>query len=248
MLRHLAPATVLDVGANKGQFTLVVRAVAPKANVLAFEPLASEAATFKRNHGRDPLVTLYPFALSDRSGTATFHVTNRADSSSLLMPAANAKKAYEVSTTHAISVDVGRLDELVGVDALVPPVLLKLDVQGAEAMVLEGATGLLDKIDYVFTEVSFVPLYEGQALASDILKLIHSRGYALRGGLQPFPDESLRSDAGKSSLREERLREIYAHETCLALATDLSFGCERSDAGTHECFPIANPAHEKQRR
>jgi hypothetical protein len=57
------------------------------------------------------------------------------------------------------------------------PVLLKLDVQGYEPQVLEGATETLNKVDYVLLEASFRPMYVGEKTFMDIARTMEDRGF-----------------------------------------------------------------------
>lgn len=180
IIKYLRPQTLLDVGANKGQFSLLVRNLLPATEIIAFEPLASEADIFERNFAGDARCKLMRFALSDRAGSAQFHVADRADSSSLLPIGDGQRAAYGMDEAHTLAVEVRRLDEVVTLDQLSGRVLLKIDVQGAEDMVLRGSTALLPHIDLVYLEASFVELYEGQKLAGDVVAQMDGLGYALR--------------------------------------------------------------------
>ena len=72
--------------------------------------------------------------------------------------------------------------------AALGPVMLKIDVQGAELAVLRGIANL-DRIDFVYVELSFVELYEGQPLYADVQRELTARGFALRGAFnQAFTD------------------------------------------------------------
>ena len=180
IIDYLRPQTVLDVGANKGQFSLLVRSLLPETAIWAFEPLASEADIFARNFDGDDRCTLYRFALSDTAGTAEFHIADRPDSSSLLSIGEGQRSAYGVGEARTVSVEVKRLDEIVMPDKLAGRVMLKIDVQGAEHMVLRGATGILPQVDFVYLEASFVELYDGQKLAGDMVVQMDELGFALR--------------------------------------------------------------------
>ncbi|MEJ2456614.1 MAG: FkbM family methyltransferase, partial [Novosphingobium sp.] len=82
-LRFLAPASVLDVGANKGQFSAVVRALFPDAIIHSFEPLPGARARFEAVFAGDTRTILHPFAIGTETKTATFYIADRDDSSSL---------------------------------------------------------------------------------------------------------------------------------------------------------------------
>lgn len=180
MLRHVQPDTVIDVGANKGQFALAAVAAGAR-RVISFEPLGSEADIFERNLGSDERIQLHRFALAESEGEATFHVASRPDSSSLLPIGARQTKAFNVSEVRTISVQMRRLDSVITVGTLERTVLLKIDVQGAEMRTVAGATALLPKIRYVYAEGSFVELYSGQPLAGDLIGTLDEAGFALRG-------------------------------------------------------------------
>lgn len=179
-IKLTAPATLLDVGANKGQFSLAFRQLRPEGRVIAFEPLAEAADTFSRLFGGDSRVTLHPFALSDADGSAEFHVTDRADSSSLLPPGQGQARAFGVNEELRIEVPIRRLDSVVTICDLARPVLLKIDVQGAELSVIAGCADLTG-VDYIYSELSFVELYEGQPLFDESAQALADRGYRLAG-------------------------------------------------------------------
>lgn len=182
IIKSVSPTTLIDVGANKGQFSLLVRGMLGKSvKIYAFEPLPSEADIFERNLGGDPHCHLYRYALSEAAGTAVFHVASRADSSSLLPLARGQNKAYGVTEANRIEVDVRRLDQVIRPEMLSGRTMLKIDVQGAEDRVLSGALEILDHIDLVYLEASFVELYSGQKLAGEIVSMMHQLGFCLRG-------------------------------------------------------------------
>lgn len=186
LLRWLGPQTVLDVGANVGQFALAVRAAVPSARIIAFEPLAGPAATFRRVFADDPAVRLLETALGATAGEAVIHVSRREDSSSLL-PIGEGQRTLFPGTDEARTetIRVAPLDDLVAAADLAPPTLMKIDVQGFELPVLEGCATLLDRFAWVYVEASFVPLYEGQALAHEVIAWLAARGCVLRGVHNP---------------------------------------------------------------
>lgn len=173
--------TIVDVGANVGQFALLSRIVQPQARVISFEPIPSAAARFRAVLGRDDMVTLHETALGETAGTAEIHITARADSSSLLKPKRQAEVfpgTHEVGTQ---TITVSRLDEALCPNAIVGPSLLKIDVQGFEGAVLEGCAALLPRFDWIYCELSFIELYSGQPLAHDLIAWLSARGFRLDG-------------------------------------------------------------------
>jgi len=173
---------IVDVGANRGQFALISRKVFPRAKIHSFEPLEEPAQIFKRVFRNDPNVILYPYAIGREKATATIHVTKEDDSSSLL-PVAEAQSnmfpgATEKETRQVI---VLPLSQALGDTSIPPASLLKMDVQGFELEVLKGCEDILNKFSHLYIECSFIELYEGQALAHQIIAWLEQRNFILRG-------------------------------------------------------------------
>lgn len=179
-IRFCTPAAVVDVGANKGQFSVAVRGLFPRARIEAFEPLPSAAERFQAVFDGDPLVRLHRFALGAVAGRGAFHVARREDSSSLLKIGEGQHRAYGIAASRQIEVEVKPLDLVVEASALPAPTLLKIDVQGAEMDVLRGIADL-GRFDFIYAELSFVELYEDQSLFEDVVAYLNKRGFAVRG-------------------------------------------------------------------
>jgi len=177
---------VVDVGANRGQFSLVCRRMRPQARIVAFEPLPAPAAIYRALFESDPGVRLHACALAPQRGEMTMHVSGREDSSSLLpistLQSENFPGTEAVGLT---SVPVGPLSDFVGADDLGERNLLKIDVQGFELEVLKSAESLLPRFRWIYAECSSVPLYEGQALADEVIQWLKMRQFDLVGRYNP---------------------------------------------------------------
>ncbi|HLN23250.1 MAG TPA: FkbM family methyltransferase [Patescibacteria group bacterium] len=182
LLRPLTIGSVIDVGANRGQFALLARTLFPQAPIHAFEPLREAADRFERLFAGDTLTRLTRCAIAAAAGSATMFVSQRPDNSSLL-PISAAQVRFAPGTQHARDevVTVERLDDMVVPADLVAPVLLKLDVQGGELAVLRGAEATLGRCDMVLAEVSFEELYAGQPLAGEIVAVLQQHGFQVIG-------------------------------------------------------------------
>lgn len=182
VLSRLECRTVLDIGANRGQFALVARRCLPQARIISFEPLPAAAEKFRAVFADDDRVTLYEVAIGPATGNATIHVSKRDDSSSLL-PITATQVALFPGTAEVASktVRVVPLREFVPSSDIESPALLKLDVQGFELEALRGCEDLLDRFAYVYAECSFVELYAGQVLADEVISWLRERGFRLRG-------------------------------------------------------------------
>ena len=108
----------------------------------------------------------------------------RASDSSSLLPIGSEQVGRFPGTDHVstITVPVSTLNaEFGGAVPLAGPVLLKIDVQGFELAVLQGASTFLHQVEWVYVELSFVELYLGQPLAAEIIRLLVASGFEISG-------------------------------------------------------------------
>lgn len=174
--------TVVDIGANKGQFALAARRWAPHSRVIAFEPLDGPSAIFRKVFEGDGKVVLHQAAIGPVSAQLTMHVSSREDSSSLL-PISVEQTAMFPGTGEAATatVTVATLDAFLNFGDIVAPALLKLDVQGYEYEALKGCESLLHAFDWVYCECSYVEFYAGQKLADEVATWLEAQGFELEG-------------------------------------------------------------------
>lgn len=181
ILTRLDVSTVVDVGANRGQYALACRAAFPHALIISFEPLPEAADAFERVFHDHTRVILIRAAVDSAAGSQTMHVSAREDSSSLLpIGQGQARHFHGTAEARRLTVTTGSLETFVSAQDLVPPALLKLDVQGNELSTLRACKTLAERFDYAQVEVSFEELYEGQALASEIVSELLQWGLSLR--------------------------------------------------------------------
>ena len=172
-------ATVIDVGASRGQFALFALARYPDAKVICLEPQPGPADDLVRVVG--DRVELIRSAVGAEAGTARMNISGRDDSSSLLSIGKRQETEFPgTGVAHTIEVPVSTLDDVIS-RAIQRPALLKIDVQGFEFQALSGAAGVLEQVDVALIECSFVELYEGQALADEIIALMAGSGFQLTG-------------------------------------------------------------------
>jgi FkbM family methyltransferase len=181
ILDFVRPRCLIDVGANKGQFALATISMFPNVKIYCFEPLPGACATLRAwSAPYSDQISIHQYALAGKRGSSKFYVTNRADSSSFFEPG-KPQQAIGIDTTETIEVATERLDSVLDKAVLTGPSLLKLDVQGGELDVLIGSEGILPFVDYVYLELSFVPLYKGQPLFDDLYSFMIQHGFRLRG-------------------------------------------------------------------
>ena len=187
VFRLLCPLDlIIDIGANRGQFSLLARLYNPTARIISFEPLPSPAQTYRNVFVSDERVTLFQSAIGPEQGNVPIHISARDDSSSLLpisdLQAQTFSGTAEVGTT---SVAVAPLSRFLQADDIVSRTLLKIDVQGYEYNALQGCESLLSRFTYIFCECSFVELYSGQQLAPAVIAWLASHGFLIKGIYNP---------------------------------------------------------------
>ncbi len=157
--------TVIDVGANEGQFIKTARLLFPQASILAFEPNPRLLPTLQALISEAGNGSVFPVACGRHSAKLPLHLTRFSSSTSLISrTSAHASGPSAMEPDETIEVNVRRLDEIVRAQPPTPkPYLLKIDVQGFELEVLQGSTGLFPEVAAIVCEVNLVPFYIGQA-------------------------------------------------------------------------------------
>jgi len=158
--------TVIDIGSNKGQFSLLTRYYFPKAKIYSFEPQGRILSKQKKIFSNDSNIKFFQMGLGNEKCNKKFYVTNREDSSSFLEPKNTYVETYKIKSFKKIKIN--KLENMINSDKLEKNVLVKLDVQGFELEVLKGAKKLLNKIDYIITEMSYQNIYKNQVVRSDL--------------------------------------------------------------------------------
>lgn len=182
VLRSFSFQTIVDIGANRGQFALAARQCVPNAAIISFEPLAEPAQRFKKIFDGDKKVILYEVALGTTSGDATIHISNRDDSSSLLAITPLQSRLFPgTSEADTAVIRIGVLSDYIHENKFEAPALLKLDVQGFELETLKGCEPLLKSFTHIYVECSFFELYAGQAQADEVISWLHARNFSLAG-------------------------------------------------------------------
>ena len=173
---------VLDVGANIGQFALDLRVFGFSGVIVSFEPLSSAHFLLSSAAMCDDRWKVHPrCAIGDYDGESEINVSGNSVSSSLLpMLKAHSSAAKDSAYTHAEIVQIVKLDSIAPSylkDA--SRVFLKIDTQGFESKVLDGAKKTIPNIVGIICELSLVPLYEGQCLWREMVRQIEELGFTL---------------------------------------------------------------------
>jgi len=176
------PIRCLDVGAmaiGEGEDPWVTLARNGCAEVIGFEPIEAACTTLNEQaSARKGSVRYLPYALGDGE-EHVLHVTNVPMTSSLFPPARATVDIFPalgelMQVVERVPLRTKRLDDL---SDLAPVDFLKLDVQGAELLVLEHARETLCTVSVLQCEVEFLELYEGQPLFADVDAFLRSQGF-----------------------------------------------------------------------
>ena len=181
--------TVLDIGANKGQFGVLLRAEGYRGRLISFEPLSAAHAMLSRAAASDPHWTVAPaMALGDRDDSAEINVAKNLASSSFLPVLERSVSAADASAYMATeTVKVRRLDGVVDA-AWEAPFAVKLDTQGFELHVLRGGLQTLARTNVILTEMSLAPLYEGGTAFVELYRFLEEAGFRCVTLTQVFSD------------------------------------------------------------
>lgn len=181
-LDHCGINMVLDIGANEGQFGEELRAGGYTSGIVSFEPMAdAHSKLLLRSRGDPKWQAAARVAIGANRGTIELNVSANSVSSSVLpMLAAHMNAAPESAYSARETVPLLALDEAAAPYITeVDHILLKIDTQGYEWQVLDGAPELLSRSRAVLIELSLVQLYQGQRLWLECVARLEAAGFIL---------------------------------------------------------------------
>ncbi len=178
---------VIDIGANDGQFAKELRAGGYSGRIVSFEPLTTAHRRLLQASKNDSAWQVHSrCAVGDHLGEIELNISGNSVSSSILpmltahSNAAPASTYLGSETAPLTTVDNAVLPYFEGAKAP----FLKIDTQGYEWYVLDGALATLPKVRGIQVELSLVPLYEGQRLWRECIERLEAAGFVL-WALQP---------------------------------------------------------------
>jgi FkbM family methyltransferase len=191
LILHARPAVILDVGANIGQFAQKVRDVGYAGTIVSFEAVPQVHARLQERARRDNRWRVAPCAaLGRQRGTVEMNIAANTESSSVLaMKTLHLEAAPESRYVETQSVRLERLDVLAR--ECVPSdgdLFLKIDTQGYEREVLQGASDLLSRVKALQMELSLAPLYESAPSFIEMIDYLASLGLEVFDMVPSFRD------------------------------------------------------------
>lgn len=177
--------TILDIGANEGQFAHKMLKTLPGVTLHCFEPLRDAFNILKTGLEGEKNVFLHPYALGDSNTQSDIILNNYSASSSFLSLGSTHKENFETATeARAETVVIKRLDDVAASLDIKGELFIKIDVQGFEDHVINGGRRLMEKAKIVMLELSFEELYVGQPLFDTIYGLMKELGFRYHGNIE----------------------------------------------------------------
>lgn len=174
--------TIIDVGANQGQFSSRVRSLGWRGEIMSFEPLIEPFKLLEIHAAKDPKHFVYQYGLGDENIDTEINVaSNHGASSSLLEFDSLVGETFSITTVSKENVKIRKMIDIYSELSLnLEKSLLKIDTQGFEQQVLKGAGKILEKIPMLLLEVSMRKVYMNEPLILELLNFLDSKGFELR--------------------------------------------------------------------
>jgi FkbM family methyltransferase len=195
---HFEVDAVFDVGANQGQYATQLRdEIGFHGHIVSFEPIPELAAGLTARATRDPRWHVEAVALDREAGPATFNIMASDVFSSLHRPAADQPDIFIDANAVARSIQVMRATLATALPAWREKLgfrrpFLKMDTQGNDLAVFEGAGDAVREFVGLQSELSYRPIYAGAPGFAEALSTYEAQGFRL-SALVPntaghFPD------------------------------------------------------------
>ena len=176
---------VFDVGAYIGDTIEQFKFSFPESYIHAFEPFDESFSILKNRFQKTDKLFLNNIAVANRSSSnANMYITQNKGSSSLLKPTKDANQFWEgnpLSTQKEVKVETITIDSYCQKHNIETIDILKIDVQGSELKVLQGAALMIQerRVKLIFTEISIAPNYKGQSEIDQVIKFLRENKYKI---------------------------------------------------------------------
>ncbi|MEO1516124.1 MAG: FkbM family methyltransferase [Bacteroidota bacterium] len=176
---------IFDVGAFRGESAMAYHHYFEgNCDVYSFEPFSESYEQLKANTASHEHLRHFHLALGQHKGTAKLHVNNFAATNSFLPSAPEGIETWGKSTLETkqlLEVPMETIDNLVEEHGIAQIDILKMDTQGTEHLVMEGARRSIEqgKIRLIYTELIVMPIYTGQMPLDEILRMYREHGFEL---------------------------------------------------------------------
>ena len=164
--------SVVDVGANVGQWSTMLLDLLTPERLIIVEPLPAAFAELQKSFGAAPHIQLHNVAIGDTTGSARLRVTRDTTGASVLPPHERMRELIGSNWTvvDESEVPMTTLDQLLAGFSEIS--LLKIDVQGFEKAALAGAHETLRRTNFLLIELNFMPQYQGGSWLGEIHEIL----------------------------------------------------------------------------
>ena len=181
MVRAQGIDLILDIGANEGQYGHKMRQLGYTGRLVSFEPAPDAFLRLEARSARDPHWEVCNYALGAAEDTVHLNLSANSSSSSLLpILQCHLESDPNARFIDSVPVPMKRLDSVF--HHLAPQartLMVKIDAQGYEKQILDGASAVMEHIRLLQLEMSLVPLYDTETLFQDWLPQLSSLGFEL---------------------------------------------------------------------
>jgi FkbM family methyltransferase len=184
LLKGIEAPIIFDVGAHHGHISAMFRKLFPSSTVYAFEPFQESFEQLKANTAPDPQIKAFDFGLSDTNGTRPLHSNSSSATNSLLSTDELGSRTWGtglLETQRTVEAHFKAMDFVVDTIGIPRIDILKLDVQGAEPLVIEGAAATCSRgaIRLIYSEIITQPTYKAQKRFDEALATFYNSGFDL---------------------------------------------------------------------
>lgn len=181
LLKKYGIDVILDVGASWGGYAISMRAAGYRNQLISFEPIPQSFVKLAAHFKKDKQWYGYNFALGNINGKHIINISADYESSSILpICEAHILNARNSSIVGTETVAIKRLDTIFNeLDIRDKRIFMKIDTQGYECQVLEGAENVLESIIGIQLEMSTEELYKGQILYEEMMHYLLRKGFSL---------------------------------------------------------------------
>lgn len=184
LLSGVEKPIIFDVGAHHGQTARHYYSLLDNSTIYSFEPFPESFSELVENTQKYQNIKAYNLALSNKDGKIKFHSNILEYTNSILETDFRSAHTWEtdlIKTQKVIEVDTITLDSFVEKNQIPKIDLLKLDTQGSEFMIIEGAKQSIksNKIKLIYTEIITMPTYQGQKDFDEVLNIFKINNFTL---------------------------------------------------------------------
>ncbi len=176
--------TIFDVGAHHGQTSSLYNSLFKNATIFSFEPSPDSFEVLKKCFVSNTNITPINCALSNTNGSVAFHINESSQTNSLLETDKRSNKTWDenlLNTKETIQIESITIDDFVKNNGVVYIDILKLDTQGTEYKIIEGAAKTIaeKKVKLIYLEIITMPTYKEQKYFDEIVLLLRKNNFNL---------------------------------------------------------------------